>query len=113
MAKFKKGDPRANRSGRPKGARNRNSAEVQAALLKLLDDNLPQLSEDFKGLPPDKRVDLLIKLARHVVPAALNPERLTVEQLAQLLDYIKENNPTADYDRLRAEGLIDEDDEKV
>ena len=89
--KFKPGES-GNPNGRPKGAKNRSTSEVQKALLQLLDDNLDQLSIDFVNLPPKDRADLLIKLARHVVPAALNPERLTVEQLEMVLAHLKKQD---------------------
>jgi len=101
MSKFEKGDERIHRTGRPPGAKNKNPLGVQKALLKLLEDNLDSLTEDLKKLPPDKRVDALLKLARHVTPAALNPERLTVEQLRQLLDYLKFNNKDENNEKIR------------
>lgn len=85
---FKKGES-GNPAGRPPGSRNRTPIEVQKRLLKLLDDNIDDLSDDIKSLKPKERANLLFNLAKHVTPAALNPERLTVEMLEQLIDYTK------------------------
>jgi len=87
--KFKPGES-GNPAGRPKGAKGRNSSELQKALIKLLDENIDLLSDDIKKLPPDKRSNLLLQLARHVTPQALQPERLTEEQMQQVIDYIKQ-----------------------
>lgn len=79
-----------NPKGRPKGAANRTTSEVQAALLRLLDENLDNLSDDIKNLKGKERANLLLGIAKHVVPAAVNPEKLTEEQLLQVLEYLKQ-----------------------
>ena len=89
--KFKKGAS-GNPRGRPPGARNRTHSQVQLSLLKLLDDHIDGLSADIAAMPPEKRASLLINLAKHVTPAALQPERLTVEQLEQVIDYLKKRD---------------------
>jgi hypothetical protein len=83
-----KGIPKT--GGRKPGSRNRTSEEIRQALLKLLDDNLETLQTDIKGLEGKDRVSLLISLAKHCTPPALNPEKLTEEQLEQIIDYLKE-----------------------
>jgi hypothetical protein len=90
MSRFKKGES-GNPQGRKRGTRNRTTAELQQALLKLLDDNLNELSEDLKALKPKDRATLLLNLAKHVTPPALQPERLTEEQLEQIIQYLKDN----------------------
>jgi len=77
--------------GRKKGSLNRTTAEVQAALLKLLEDNLEALQTDLEGLKGKDRAILIISLAKHCTPPAVNPDKLTVEQLEQILTYLKEN----------------------
>ncbi len=78
--------------GRQIGSRNRTTAEVQKALLKLLDDHIDGLSDDIKAMPPEKRANILVQLAKHVTPAALNFDRLTEDQLQQVVDYLKIQN---------------------
>ena len=90
MSRFKKGES-GNPQGRKRGTRNRTTAELQQALLKLLDDNLNELSEDLKALKPKDRATILLNLAKHVTPPALQPERLTEEQLEQIIQYLKDN----------------------
>ena len=77
--------------GRQAGTLNRTSEMVRRSLLKLLSDNLEQLQADIKALKPKERATILISLAKHVTAPAINPERLTEEQLIQIIQYIKEN----------------------
>jgi hypothetical protein len=77
--------------GRQKGSLNRTTAEVQSALLKLLDDNLTALQSDLKTMKGKDRATILISLARHCTPPALNPDKLTEDQLRQILTYLKEH----------------------
>jgi len=88
MARFKKGES-GNPTGRPQGAKSRTGAEVQAALLKLLDDNIDALGDDIKSMKGKDRATLLINLAKHLTAPAINPERLTDEQLEQIINYLK------------------------
>jgi hypothetical protein len=78
-----------NPSGRKKGTKNRTTSEIQAAFLQLLDDNLKTLQDDLDSLTSKDRATILITLAKHLTPPALNPERLTEEQLAQIVDYLR------------------------
>jgi hypothetical protein len=88
MTKFKEGQS-GNPKGRPRGARNRTSEEIRQSLLKLVDDNLANLQKDFKGLKGKDRALLIISLAKHCTPPALNPEKLTEDQLQQICEYFK------------------------
>lgn len=63
----------------------------KAALLKLLDDNIKALQTDLEGLKGKDRATLIISLAKHCTPPAINPDKLTIEQLEQILQYIKDN----------------------
>ena len=90
MSRFKKGES-GNPKGRGKGSRNRTSEEVRKSLLKLLDDNLSQLQKDIKSMKGKDRALLLINLAKHCTAPALNPEKLSEEQLLQIIKYIKEH----------------------
>ncbi len=87
---FKKGKS-GNPEGRNKGAKNRTTEEVRQSLLRLLDDNLDKLQEDIDNLKGKDRVSLLINLAKHIVPQAINPEKLTEDQLQQIISYLREN----------------------
>jgi len=50
---------------------------------------MDKLSEDFGVMKPKERATLLINLAKHVTPPALNPERLTEEQMEQIISYLE------------------------
>ena len=90
MARFKKGES-GNPEGRKKGTRNRTSEEVRQSLLKLLDDNLAKLQKDIDSMKGKDRAILLINLAKHCTAPALNPEKLSEEQLLQIIEYLKEH----------------------
>ena len=75
--------------GRKSGTPNKLTEEIRKALLKLLNDNLKTLRDDLHELKAKERVDTLVSLAKHLTPPALNPERLTEEQLEQIVDYLK------------------------
>ena len=87
---YKKGIS-GNPKGKPKGAKGRTSEEVRQSLLKLLDDNLVKLQKDIDGMKGKDRAYLLINLAKHCTAPALNPEKLSEEQLLQIIDYIKQH----------------------
>jgi hypothetical protein len=78
--------------GRQKGSLNRTTTEVQKALLKLLDDNLDKLQIDIDSMKGKDRASLIISLAKHCTPPALNPEKLTEEQLQQIIEYLKKQH---------------------
>lgn len=74
--------------GRQKGSLNRTTAEIQTALLQLLDDNLENLQNDIDGMEGKDRATILLNLAKHVTPQATNPEKLTEDQLKQIVEYL-------------------------
>jgi len=78
--------------GRQKGSLNRTTEEVRKSLLQLLDDNLTNLQADIKGLKGKDRATLLISLAKHCTPPAMNPEKLSEEQLQQIIEYLKKQH---------------------
>jgi hypothetical protein len=78
--------------GRQKGSLNRTTEEVRKSLLRLLDDNLTNLQKDIQGLKGKDRATLLISLAKHCTPPAMNPEKLSEEQLQQIIEYLKKQH---------------------
>ena len=87
---YKKGQS-GNPAGKQKGTKNRSCEQVRQSLLQLLDDNLDQLKKDIKALKGKDRAIILINLAKHVVPPAMNPEKLTEEQLLQIIQFLKDH----------------------
>lgn len=53
--------------GRPKGAKNKVSAEIRDLLSTFCKENLPQIMEDFRGLKPKDRVALFVDILPFVV----------------------------------------------
>ena len=67
MGKFQPGES-GNKAGRPKGSANVLTKELRSKLKDLLDHELDGLPELLDGLPPDKRLDIIIKLLGFVMP---------------------------------------------
>lgn len=57
-----------NPKGRPKGALNRNTAELKEALKTILDAELEKVQEYLELLEPKERLDFVAKLLPYVVP---------------------------------------------
>lgn len=74
--------------GRRKGSLNRTTEEIRKSLLQLLDDNLKNLQADIESMSGKDRATILISLARHCTPPAVNPEKLTEEQMEQIIEYL-------------------------
>ena len=77
--------------GRTKGTPNNISENIRQSLLTLLSDNMEQLKIDIKGMELKDRANTLISLAKHCTAPAMNPEKLTTEQLEQIIKYFKDN----------------------
>lgn len=75
--------------GRKVGKPNRTSEEVRKSLLKLLDDNLVKLQKDIENMKGKDCSTLLINLAKHCTIPALNPEKLSEDQILQIFEYLK------------------------
>ena len=88
MAKFEKGES-GNPEGRPAGSKNRSSEEIRAILLKFLENNIDSLQTMFDKLDPKDQVRLISVILRYTVSLPYNPESLTVEQLEQIIQYLK------------------------
>jgi|SRR5699024_8996398 len=71
---FTKGNPGG---GRPKGSTNKATAEIRADFKKLIDDNLPQLESDLKTLDPKDRLEMILKMAKFVLPSLKSTELKT------------------------------------
>lgn len=68
---FTPGDPNINRSGRPKGSKNRISEEIKEAFAGLLENNLEQYEQWLLRVAaddPGKALDLALKISERFVP---------------------------------------------
>ena len=78
-----------NPAGKRKGTRSKTTIQLQKALLKLVSEHLDDLGTDLQDMSAKDRVNAIIALAKHLVPPAINPENLTVEQLEQLVEFLQ------------------------
>lgn len=82
-----------NPNGRPKGTPNKSTDELRTLLQNFIDDNMETLQADFDKLEPKDRLNYIERLLKHVLPAPLQElERLTDEQLDELITRLKANN---------------------
>jgi thymidylate synthase ThyX len=91
MARFKPGES-GNRTGRPKGAKNKVQRPLKEEISGFLSEQWPQIKRDFKKLEPAARMAMFEKLARFVLPQPretamnINFDQLTDAQIDQILD---------------------------
>jgi hypothetical protein len=76
--------------GRVKGSKNRTSAEIREALIEILNNNLERLQTSIESMEDKEAAKLLVTLARHLTYPEVSPERLSEEQLKQVLNYLKD-----------------------
>lgn len=90
--KFEKGVS-GNPKGRPKGTPNKTSDEIRNLIQDFIDKNMETLQADYEALEPKDRLNFIERLFKHVLPAPLQElERLTDEQLDELINRLKKNN---------------------
>lgn len=90
--KYKKGES-GNPAGRKKGKANRTTDELRSLLQNFIDANIETLQADFDQLEAKERLTYIERLLKHVLPAPMGElERLTDDQLDQLINRLKKNN---------------------
>lgn len=57
-----------NPNGRPKGTPNKTTKEIREHFQKLIEANLEQLEDDLRQLEPKDRLNIILDLARFVIP---------------------------------------------
>ena len=57
-----------NPKGRPKGSPNKTTTEMRDMITKFVGDNLEKIQEDFDKLDPAKRIEMLDKMMKYVLP---------------------------------------------
>ena len=92
MAKpFQKGeDPRRNLKGRPKGSANKTTDQLRSLVADVISDNWQTFTQDIKSLDSDKRVMVIDRLLKHILPAPVDMiNSLTPEQIDQVISELK------------------------
>jgi len=89
MAKFKKGEPK--QGGRIKGTPNKTTEQFREIVKKFVQDNWETLQADFDKMKPGERALFRERLLKYFLPEALNPEKLSENQILQIIQYIKDH----------------------
>lgn len=80
-----------NPDGRPRGSRNKATADLRGKITELLDDNYHQVIEDLADLDPKERVTAWIKLLEYALPklqrteSTIDLSKLTDQEVDELL----------------------------
>lgn len=87
-----------NPNGRPKGIPNKMTTDLRNWINKFIDDNKDGIQDDWKKLDPKDRITLFEKLLKYSLPTLqatsldVNFEKLTDEQLDEIINRLIENN---------------------
>ena len=65
---FETNKERINKNGRPKGSRNKSTADIREKFQQLVEANFEQLEKDLKALRASERVKAITDLAKFVLP---------------------------------------------
>jgi len=90
MSKFKPGTS-GNPKGRRRGTPNKSTEELRELLKNFFELNFETLQSDFDQLEPKDRLNFLLNLLKHVLPAPVHElERLTDSQLDEIISRLKQ-----------------------
>jgi len=88
---FKPGQS-GNLNGRPKGVPNKSTTDLRKLFRAFLSANMDTVQSDFDKLEPKDRLSFIERVAKLVLPPPFAPERLTEEQVEQVINHIKSNS---------------------
>jgi hypothetical protein len=80
-----------NPAGKPKGIKSKTSEEIRGMFQTFLEQNIENLQADYDQLESKERLSFIEKIARLILPPALNLENLSESQLDQLIEKLKSN----------------------
>lgn len=95
MAKWKAGQQSPNPSGRPRGSANKISNELRIKISQFLNLEFNNIKKDFRKMDPREKTKVYVDLLSFVLPKLKSPdveinfERLTDEQLDQIIESLK------------------------
>lgn len=76
---YKKGIS-GNPKGRKKGSKNKVTQEIRERLRSFIDDEYENILKDMKGLEPERRVDVFVKLLEYVIPKLTRTQQENVRE---------------------------------
>ena len=88
--RFERGQS-GNPSGRPKGAKGRTSEQLRELIRDFLETSLPEIQDLYDKLEPKDQIRFIDAMLKYVIPPPIHPEKLNIDQLQQILQYLKEN----------------------
>jgi hypothetical protein len=92
MGKWKQGES-GNKTGRPKGVRNKTTEQIRRTVSKFISGNLTKLQQDFDDLKtPRERLQFIEKMLKFILPPPQDElTKLTDEDLDRLINKLKNN----------------------
>ena len=75
--------------GRPAGSKNKTTEEIRTFLKDMLAGRLDGIEADLDGMAPEQRMRYTIDILKFVVSPAIVPDKLSVEQLQQIVEYLE------------------------
>jgi len=82
--KGKSGNPR----GRPPGAKDRMNSQLTTMIYDFIRGHWTDV--DWEGMKPGERGRYMDALLKHIKPPPMNPEKLTIDQLEQIAEYMED-----------------------
>jgi len=77
-----------NPKGRPAGARDKMNSQLTDMIYDFVREHWTDV--DWEAMRPGEKGRYMDALLKHIKPPPVNPERLTVTQLEQIVEYLKE-----------------------